>query len=344
MSKQIPKYFFRVAIGLVAFIATSAGIHSLLPPMIPKGVAAKLKFFAQHKDEFDTLLVGTSSIYYSVSPEIFDQTTRASGLPTRTFNFGIDAMHPPENFYVLEQILKTEPRHLRWVFLETADVQTKLQKVLGTERAVYWHDWPRTGLTLRKALNPRGDAKWYIKISRLWLARRDLAAHLTLFAQRFANVGRGVELLSPRNGDRKLEADVELGPKRDGYRLAGRSMSPENAASFQLRLAREIAGTRPKSLDPYAEEAYRAYAQRIRAIGAAPLFVVPPLIFQSPVSFRSSPPPGPLLAFNDAKTYPMFFDTKVRIDDAHLTKEGAEEFTRLLAREFLRTFSAAGQR
>lgn len=321
------------AIAGASFIATSALIHSLVPPLIPKGVAAKLEFFAQHKDEFDTLLVGTSSIYYSVSPEIFDQTTLESGIPTRTFNFGIDAMHPPENFYVLDQILRTQPHNLKWVFLETANVETKLHKVLGTERAVYWHDWPCTVLTLRKALNPRGDAKWYVKISRLWLARRDLAAHLTLFAQRFGNVGRATELLFPQN--RKAEADLELGPRRDGYRLAGHVMSAEDAASFQKRLAEEIVQARPKPLDPCADEAYRRYAARFREIGAVPVFVVPPLIFQSPVSFRQSAP-GPLLSFNDATTYPMLFDTKVRIDDAHLTREGAEEFTRLLAREFVR--------
>ena len=337
MRKPFLNYFFCAAIALAAFAATSALIHALLPPTIPKGVAAKLEFFAKHKDEFDTLFVGTSSIYYSVSPEIFDQTTGENGLPTRSFNFGIDAMHPPENFYVLDQILKTRPRNLKWVFLETADVETRLHKVLGTERAVYWHDWPRTSLALRKALNPRGNAKWYIKISRLWVARRDLLMHLKLFAQRFANVGRAVELLSARTGDRQLEAELELGPRRDGYRLAGDAMSPEQAASFQERLAQEIAQARAKPLDAYADEAYRDYAQRIRAMGAAPLFLVPPLIFQSPVSFREPlPPPGPLLVFNSAASYPMFFDTKFRIDDAHLTREGAEEFTRLLAQEFVR--------
>ncbi|MEY2573978.1 MAG: hypothetical protein QOJ87_2191, partial [Verrucomicrobiota bacterium] len=121
-----------VCVAIAAVIATSAVIHSLLPPIIPKGVAAKLEFFAQHKDEFDTLFVGTSSVYYSISPEIFDEITRQNGLSTHTFNFGIDAMHPPENFYVLDQILKTEPRNLKWVFLETANVETKLHKVLGT--------------------------------------------------------------------------------------------------------------------------------------------------------------------------------------------------------------------
>jgi hypothetical protein len=242
-------------------------------------------------------------------------------------------MHPPENFYVLDQILKTRPRSLKRVFLETANIETKLHKILGTERAVYWHDWPRVALILRKALNPRGDARWYIKVSRLWVARRDLATHLTLFAQRFGNVGRATEFLFPQN--RISEADVELGPRRDGYRLAGHAMSAEDAASFQERLAEEIDQGRPKPLDPYADEAYRRYADRLREIGAATLFVVPPLIFQSRLGFRP-PPPGPLLSFNDARAYPMLFDTKVRIDDAHLTKEGAEEFTRLLAQEFVR--------
>jgi hypothetical protein len=329
----ITKNVLSALIALAALVGTSAIIHSFLPPIIPKGVAAKLEFFAQHKDEFDTLLVGTSSIYYSISPEIFDRTTRESGLPTRTFNFGIDAMHPPENFYVLDQILKTHPRNLKWVFVETANLETKLHKVLGTERAVYWHDWARTVLILRKALNPRGDAKWYIKVSRLWVARRDLAAHLTLFAQRFANVGRATEFFFPQN--RKAEADLELGPRRDGYRLAGHAMTAEDAASFQKRLAEEIAQARPKPLDPYADGTYRSYATRLAEMGATPLFVVPPLIFQSPVSFRQSPP-GPLLSFNDARAYPMLFEAKVRIDDAHLTREGAEEFTRLLAHEFVR--------
>ena len=329
----ITKNVLSALIALAAFLTTSAVIHSLLPPIVPKGVAAKLEYFAEHKDEFDTLTVGTSSIYYSVSPEIFDRTTAEGGLSTHTFNFGIDALHPPENFYVLDQILKTQPRNLKWVLLETANIETKLHKILGTERAVYWHDWPRTLVALRKALNPRGDTRWYIKVSRLWVARRDLATHLTLFAQRFGNVGRATDFFFPR--DRKAEAALELGPKRDGYRLAGPAMSAEEAVSFQTRLAQEIAQAQPKPLDPFADEAYRTFATRFREIGAAPVFVVPPLIFQSPIAFRNAPP-GPLLTFNDATTYPMLFDTKVRIDDAHLTREGAEEFTRLLAREFVR--------
>ncbi|MEN3370842.1 MAG: hypothetical protein V7609_2985 [Verrucomicrobiota bacterium] len=332
--------FFRrsayVAIALIAFVATSAVIHALLPPMVPKGIAAKLEFFTQHKDEYDTVIVGTSRLYYSISPEIFDKTTSENGLATRTFNFGIDAMHPPENFYVLEQILKTRPRNLKWVVLEMGDIQTKWDNILGTQRAVYWHDWPRTFLTLKKAMNPRGNAPWFIQATRLWLARRDLISNLTLCGRLFTNVGRAAEFLPSERRERFRDADLELGPFRNGYRGAGDAMSPERAAIFQQRLAQEVSEARQKYLDPATEKGYRKSAAQIRQAGAAPLFVVAPVIFQSIARFRQSPPPAPLLAFNDSRKFPQLYDVRVRIDDGHLTNEGAAEFTRLLAQEFVR--------
>jgi hypothetical protein len=48
---MVTAQFFRrsayVGVALAAFLATSFLIHSLLPPMIPKGIAAKLEFFIQ---------------------------------------------------------------------------------------------------------------------------------------------------------------------------------------------------------------------------------------------------------------------------------------------------------
>jgi hypothetical protein len=335
VKRQLAKNLFYVAIALVAFVATSGLIYSLLPPMIPKGIAAKLKFFTDHKDEFDTVIVGTSRLYYSASPEIFDATTRENGLPTRTFNFGIDGMHPPENFYVLEQILKTKPKNLKWILLELGDIQTKWDNILGTQRAVYWHDWPRTSLTLRKALNPRGNANWLIKITRIWLARRDFISNLTLFGKHFTNVGRVADFLPEAERERFADAASELGPHGDGYRAAGDPMSAERAVSFQQRLAQEIKEATQKYLDPATEKGYRQAAGQIRAAGAAPVLVVTPIIFQTTSRFRQSPP-APIIAFNDAKKYPEFYDVALRIDDGHLTRPGAENLTRVLAREFVR--------
>jgi hypothetical protein len=336
LTKPFAKNSFYAAIALVAFLAASFVIHSLLPPVVPKGIAAKLEFFAQHKDEFDTLIVGTSRLYYSISPELFDRTTRENGFTTRTFNFGIDGMHPPENFYVLEQILKTKPQKLKWVVVEMAEIQVKWDNILGTQRLVYWHDWPRTELTLKKALNPRGDANWLGKATRLWLARRQLFSHLFLFGKQFASAGRASDFFPSVQRERFSEADSELGPSHDGYRPAGDAMSAERGAIFQEKLAQETAEAHPKFLDPATDQAYREAASRIRQAGATPVFVVAPIITQTTARFRP-PPPAPLLFFNDSRKYPQFYDTKVRIDDAHLTRDGAAEFTRLLAQEFIRS-------
>ncbi|HEX7530503.1 MAG TPA: hypothetical protein VF333_05110, partial [Pyrinomonadaceae bacterium] len=235
-----------------------------------------------------------------------------------------------------DQILKTEPQSLKWVFVEVADIETKSQaNILSTQRLLYWHDWPRTVLTLRKALDPHGTTKWYQKLNRLWSARRTFILHLALFEKQFTNVGRMAEFLPSQTAIPALESSPKLGPKGDGHRLAGGPMSPERSEDFRRKLAKEVAAARPEFIDPYAENAYRDCAARIHHLGAAPIFVVPPGIFQAPTLFRKSPPPGPLLLFNDCQAYPQLYDTRVRVDEQHLTNEGAAEFTRLLALEFV---------
>ena len=125
------------------------------------GVSQKLRFFAAHKDEFDTLFIGSSRIYFQISPAIFDGVMRESGSPMRSFNFGIGGMHLPESAYVLEQVLNTKPRNLRWVFIELGELQTKWpHEAAGSRRALYWHDWRRTSLILRKVLGAGTHMVW----------------------------------------------------------------------------------------------------------------------------------------------------------------------------------------
>src|SRR5215470_2195631 len=98
-------YARNVLLGCIVFAATCLIIHALLPfPNIP-GVAPKLRYFAAHKDEFDTLFVGSSHLYRDVVPEIFDETTAARGTPTHSFNLSLGGMRPPESIYFLEQAL-----------------------------------------------------------------------------------------------------------------------------------------------------------------------------------------------------------------------------------------------
>lgn len=332
------KRFFNCAVALAALAATCVFFHALLPAPAVNEVTPKLRFFAAHQDEFDTVFLGTSHFHYQVSPKIFDAATRARGTATHTFNFGIDGMHPPESFYMIEQFLKLKPPRLRWVFLELEDTQLKwVTEKRGTRRVVYWHDWKRTALALQKSLNPEGHSPFSRQLARIWLARNSLVLHLGLFLQRFGNVGTVSDLLGVGSQDNV----AELGPRRDGYRPSGGPMAAAQAQDFAEKLAREVGQRQPRFVDPYAEAAYRECARRIRAAGALPIFVVTPVLSQAPLRFRDPPePPGPIFAFNDATTFPQFYNPGTRRDESHLTRVSAEAFTRLLAEHFTAELAA----
>ena len=91
-------------ICVVAFLVTCIVLRAVLPfPEIDGGVSQKFRFFAAHKDEFDTLFIGSSRIYFQISPAVFDRVTRESGMPTHSFNFGIGGMYLPETGYLLNR-------------------------------------------------------------------------------------------------------------------------------------------------------------------------------------------------------------------------------------------------
>jgi hypothetical protein len=332
---------FNVAVALAALVGTSATLHRVLPQTPVENVSPKLRFFAEHKDEFDTLFIGTSRIQHHVSPQLFDHTTAAAGHATHSFNFGVDGMHPPENFYVTEQILALKPRRLKWVFTEFEDMQLGWSRdVGGTRRLAYWHTWKWTALSLDRAINPRGESAWYGKLGRVLLRRREIVMHLYVFARRFANVGQVADLIQSRSVNRDAEMKSQLGPAGDGYQPPLAPMRPERVARYTQKLQSETSSARPRLVDPYSEKTYRDHAARFAALGARTFFVLTPVASQSPLRFRSPPPPpGPVLLFNDARKYPQLFDPAVRADEGHMSQQAADEFTRLLAQEFLKMTS-----
>lgn len=333
------KRLFNVAVALLAFIATCALLHSVVPAPPVENVSPKLRFFAEHKNEFDTLLIGTSHIQHQISPALFDRLTAEAGRPTHTFNFGVDGMHPAESFFVIEQILALDPRSLKTVVFELENVQLEWSKeARGTRRLAYWHNWKQTALTVRRAINPSGHAPWYAKLFRLIIRCRDIALHVSLFARQTANVGRVADLIDTRNAATTGEWNAQLGAARDGYQAPNPPMAADRVIAYQQKLQRETQSARRRFIDPYAEKAYREYAAKFGALGARSVFVVTPVVTQSPLAFRPSPPPpGPVFSFNSAKRYPQLYDPAVRADEAHLSAVGADELTRLVASQFLQT-------
>ena len=341
-SERIPAITFRKAVFLsaiatIAFLATCGALHMLLPAPNVSGITTKLRFFAAHQDEFDTIFVGSSRIYAGVSPSTFDQIMASAGTPSHTFNFGVNGLYPPERFYFLEQILALKPRKLKRVFVEMDDVQvTWLPDEQTSQRVLYWHDWKRTRIILQKILklDVPGHLKWKLRAFRKW--RGTIALHLMLFATNFGNCGRALDLAESWASGNQIDLS-ELGPRQDGYFPQFAEISGEQLSEYQKILARaQAAQIGDVVLDDYAARAYRRLAQRIQSAGATPVFIVTPVYPQMPSKFPG-PAPGLVLSYNNPTRYPAMYRLETRTNQYHLNSTGAEQFTRLLTEDFLRS-------
>jgi hypothetical protein len=89
-------------------------------------------------------------------------------------------------------------------------------------------------------------------------------------------------------------------------------------------------------------EAYRQCATEVRSIGATPILLLTPSTTQINIAIENTGLPGVVVAFNDPLAYPSLFRSSVRRDGQHLTKSGAEEFTRVVAANFVQLARAGG--
>jgi hypothetical protein len=325
---SLGRAFLNAGIAALVFVLSCAGLNALLPFPEIDDLSSNLRFFQRHRDDFDTLFIGSSRFRHQISPGIFDRTMRETGLRTRTFNLGIDGMVPPEDGYVLEHLLGAKPRHLKWVFIELDELQTKrVPLVEGTRRWVYWHDLKRTVLVIR-AIHERGG---------YWKARELLLFHGALFVKNFTNVGRKIDFSEWMSRLWKEEAlPKTLGPRRRVY-SAKQGDEAAEVAVYETDLKNAVANSESRFVSASAEHAYRRVAEEVRRAGAIPIFLITPLTMQIKLGFRpESGIADNVMSFNDAGAYPQLYRKEMRLDGNHLNSVAAEEFTRLVAENFLR--------
>jgi hypothetical protein len=322
-------------IGLAGFCITSLGLHLFLPRQEVAGVSPKVRFIKEHRDDIDTLFIGSSRVYHGLNPSAFDAVTAAAGLPTHSYNFGVDAMLPPETFYVVDQILAAHPRKLRWVFIELEDVQVTISpEHLHTQRALSWHDWKRTWIVANKLLELDVHEKWKQKRNRILRNRNALATHFRLFLQNLVNTGRVFDQ-TPLSSQEEDLPQLDYEPKGDGYAPTMVRMEGERRARYEAWVAADPSSATLRDVDRYADQAFRHYAEKFRALGATLIFFVTPGSRAFLPSRFIGGQPGAVMAFNDARAFPSLYLTSSRIDEGHLNAKGADEFSRLLALRFL---------
>jgi hypothetical protein len=113
-----PAALARALVAVAAFVLTGLALRAVA--IAPGGdvIGAKLDWWRAEAARYDTVFVGSSHVLRAFVPETFDRELAAAGLESRSFNFGVQAVHLIEERWLLERVLAAGDGQLRRVFFE----------------------------------------------------------------------------------------------------------------------------------------------------------------------------------------------------------------------------------
>lgn len=315
---------------LAALAATALAIRRLDPEPVQSWMRAKLDHFASVSDQFDTVFVGSSRVQFGIDPERFDARMAALGDPTRSYNLAFGGMRQHDYTFVLDWLAQHRPPRLRRVVVELHEWSQGIRGAQWfADMDIELHTagllWPRCRSALLDTCGPLEKAEQL----------HFVLAHTTL---NVLSVGRGPRLVDsllrrwrgdpapplaamPRNGHARIE-DLGMPQVLEYHR---RFLADQELASTVTAKIME-----PPPTGAFDHASFRAQAAHIRALGATPLFLVPPT-WEGHFRGRD----GLVDAGRDARIldldHPQFqrplFDPLLYYDQSHLNESGCARFS-----------------
>jgi hypothetical protein len=325
-------------LAAVSFAVLSSAIRPAVPWPSDAGVAARMAYFTEQKDDFDVLFAGSSNIQRGIIPEAFDRRMSERGHPVRSVNLAAAGMHCFETDFVLREALALEPAKLRFVFQEL--LYSNMGELIGrnafTDRVVFWHTPARTLDVLETLRRWPASTRERLRLASL---------HLQHSAWRFANLGQGGRLVRARLGEANHDPTLcDRIAETAGLDWLGRPpIASETRARLDFRKRRaewemrvetiEHSNAATGSVDRFDLGTHADRIARLRSHGVEPIFVVAPLREGTPMFYRldEAGELGRVFAYNQPARYPELYEWKHRFDWTHLNREGAVRWSRLLA-------------
>ncbi|MEO0540982.1 MAG: hypothetical protein AAFZ80_08975 [Cyanobacteria bacterium P01_A01_bin.105] len=337
------KYLKQGAIALITFLLTASLLNQIIPsPAIPPNivfVSPKYEHYLAHKDDYNALFFGSSRVYNHIIPQVFDEAAAAAGTEARSFNFGIPAQRSLAGYVLLKEVLRTPPKHLKWVFIETPlDPGYEPIQNARTSRTIYWHTAENTRMALRYILTSDESALRKAVLS---------FSHLLPFAYNELNIGRlFYQWIPVQNFTDEEEAISQQVLARQGYYPLGEDSDPKRQAFLSHLVGyRQSVATLTEQKARMARRTthvsrgqrwlLQALVAQVRQAGAEPIFIVPPTLepqYELHRAHQLGDVPT-LLSYNDPARYADFYTLDNRHDTEHLNEAGSQRFTQQIAQD-----------
>ena len=313
-------------------------------------IHAKRTHLEQNPEKYNTLVMGSSAFYRHINPEVFDA---ANDGKTQTFNFGINALFPPQGYYIYEELLKTPDLDLKYAFLDLFEIGNAFLVINAHKnRNAYWY----TGKDYRFAMKAvtENDTPPHIKASG-WYSFT-LGYIVKLFN---AGIVENLLLFNKNNAEGNIDFST-LGRSQNGYYALDEELedNTETPNPYRVRLDGFLADTnavvkmRDINADffkDYTPDKYpnfnETHLQKLndliamsKAKGVHLIFVVSPrmLPYQYKVlmSLYEQLPPANRINLSKAEEFPEFYFAENTFDFLHLNQKGSTLFSQALADKF----------
>ena len=333
-----------LGIFLGAFAAAAAALGSGLPAGgdLSRG-ALKLERYREQASRLDVVFLGSSRTFRGFDPALFDAECARLGYPVASFNFGVHGAFGLDIVHFLEELVAHHARTgegPEWVLIDPEGVldARDTQNLLSPSVSA-WHDLATTRFAVA-----------YVRSLGLPAERERVLvrAHWTSWAWHVLNLARAAPLARHWLGVHLEDPERFLGPARDGYlpldlggpraRESNAELRADPAPLVALARSLQRQQRRPPrgQPEPFARQVFERILARCDELDAVPVFVLQPGTHYE-VDLVKAHARGlvpHLLRFDRVAEYPEFFDLEHRWDYSHLSRAGAERFTRLLAAEF----------
>lgn len=341
------------AFHVLCFVAAFALVALAVRRFAPYGsglerMDVKLERYEERADEFELVFLGSSRAMRGFEPARFDEKLAERGVELRSFNFGVAGARITEMLFLLARIADARPKNLRFVLIDPED----LDQIHDTRNAlaqagILWHDPSTTRIVVEQLVDEAAPRE-----------RRDeiLVDHLRSCALNVLNVGRTARWVNAALGRRASLhfVDEVMGERGDGYTAlfddqqtlrVRRRRFERNKAEFERMVEQYRGAPRPRiDADPHELELLRLVEQRVRALGAEPVWVIQPSLTRQweLVDAHERGEIGALLRYDEPEAHPELFAHENRFDSLHLNDAGARLFTERLADDFATWLAKGG--
>ncbi len=299
---------------------------------------SKEDFLIKHSKDYNTVFIGTSKTYWQADVSAFDSLTLHK---TKSFNFGIDAIAEAEILDYTNHLV-TIDKNIKYVFIETFDIDLIVDHNLHTCRQKYWFNFNAWWFTIKSIWGSdygfgdkcRGYAYNTITFVE-WLLKWDLLKDVNRFkhtpsnADYLGNNQTGFVAL----GDEKIDFDYHL-----SYR---NRLLKDTSINKEITDASVWVFTHYKDSVKFNTAFYNGLESEIKNLQSKNIRV---FLVMSPrtheIQLKNFAPPFmevvdcEKINLADARYNPEFYDIKNAYDPTHLNKAGDKIYTEKIAKAF----------